>query len=457
MRSWQLWNRPRRVVVWVALVHVVATGFSSWSVMTAPFSPDDLLRATAVFAAAIVHMALTREPEERRRGAHRPGGEYVDQTSLWLFSSALVLPLPLSLALLVVVRTQRYLVARRPPHTYLFTSSAIALSVLCADLVATTTPLRAWLTLGAPLPHQPGEMAVALAAVTAALGGYFAAQALVIGIVRGLSTGDWSLRGLLGDRTTNTTILVILALAVGIAVLQSLSPPLALLLVPVAVRFARTEQRLQQAEADGAQLKADALHDPLTGLLNRRGFEPAAALALLDGERHDRPTATLFVDIDHFKRWNDILGHFGGDQVIKAVAGVLRQQTRHQDLVCRYGGEEMVVLLHGSGHAEAVDAAQRIRHAVQSLTTEVTLPAGGKPVRVGLDGVPCCTVSIGVAVTPDSREQFSDLAQRADEALFRAKNTGRNRVVVAEETPPSTPASLAEDRSSRPSLGRRRP
>jgi diguanylate cyclase (GGDEF)-like protein len=432
-------------VAWVLLIHLLVVCVCGWLSVTSRVVEQDLVRFVALLAAAVLHMVLTRESEERRRGVHRPGGEYVDQTSLWLCSGALVLPLPLALLLLVVVRTQRYHVARRPPHTWVFTTSAIAVSVLGADAVATLTSLRAWLTAAAPPPAGPADMLWSVLAVVLAVACYFAGQAAVIGVVRGLSTDDWSRAGLFGDRAANTAIFAILALAVGIAVLQMLSPPLALLLVPVVVRSARTEQRLQQAQVDRARLTADALHDPLTGLLNRRGFEPAAALALLDDERLGEPTAHLFVDIDNFKDWNTRIGHHGADELLKAVAEELRRQTRHHDLACRFGGEEMVVLLRGLDREQALEAGERIRIAVEGLRTAVTLPAGGKPIRIGTDGVPSCTVSVGIAVTQGGERDLDELARRADEALFRAKNTGRNRVVVA--AAPSTDTVVEADTS----------
>ncbi|ONI88163.1 hypothetical protein ALI22I_20125 [Saccharothrix sp. ALI-22-I] len=356
------------------------------------------------------------------------------------------MPLPLTLLLLVGVRTQRYLVARRPPHTFVFTTSAVAVSILGTGAVATVTRLREWLTATTSLPDRPAEMVWAALAVASAMASYFAGQAVVIGVVRGLSTRDWSPAGLFGDRAANMAILNTLALAVGIAVLQMLSPLLVLLLVPVVIRSARTEQHLQQAHADRAQLKADALHDPLTGLLNRRGFEPAAALALLDDERLGEPTAYLFVDIDRFKLWNGRIGHHGADELLRAVAEELRRQIRHHDVVCRFGGEEMVVLLRGSDLDQAMEAGERIRIAVEGLRTAVTLPAGGKPIRIGTDGVPCCTVSVGIAVTRGGGSDLDELARRADGALFRAKSTGRNRVVVA--TASSTAALVETDTPS---------
>jgi diguanylate cyclase (GGDEF)-like protein len=191
--------------------------------------------------------------------------------------------------------------------------------------------------------------------------------------------------------------------------------------------FGRTDQDLLSALAgqaaaayENARLFARvqqlATTDGLTGSFNRGHFTAAATTQLQIAQRNHRPTTAMMVDIDHFKRVNDTHGHAVGDQVIKAVATVLRQHVRHPDVVGRYGGEEFAVV-HSEMHGDPMALGERLRAAVEAIA----VPAPGEPIRV--------TVSVGVAeLKPD--DDLDSLLGRADEALYRAKRAGRNRVVA---------------------------
>ena len=167
------------------------------------------------------------------------------------------------------------------------------------------------------------------------------------------------------------------------------------------------------AELENKQLLDTAQHDPLTGLLNRRA---------LDEFLDDRRVRTVvIVDIDHFKMVNDTFGHSTGDEVLRRIAGVLTASVRPDDVVVRFGGEEMLVVAPGGPITEttATALAERIRAAVAALDLDDTTPGSG--------GV---TVSAGVT-TQTVFETLDDAVARADEALYAAKNSGRNRVVFA--------------------------
>ena len=164
-------------------------------------------------------------------------------------------------------------------------------------------------------------------------------------------------------------------------------------------------------------------HDALTGLLNRRAIE-----YLLDREdqrlqRFGDPYAVLLIDVDHFKRINDRLGHAAGDAVLCAVARTLQLKAREVDRVARYGGEEFCVLLPHTVHEGAMQAAERLREAVQ----HTAIPWNDELISV--------SVSTGVACAAAPGETLQSLLSRADEALYQAKAEGRNRVVAS--TPPS--------------------
>lgn len=167
-----------------------------------------------------------------------------------------------------------------------------------------------------------------------------------------------------------------------------------------------------------------ALHqatvDGMTGLLNHRTFRERAGLAIDRAERSGRPCAVIMLDIDHFKRVNDTWGHAMGDTVLIAVAEQLRAQLRKTDLGGRYGGEEFAILLEDTPIESAAALADRIREAVKAMVFET--PTG--PHRV--------TLSLGVAVWPTHGERIDTLVETADEALYRAKKGGRDRVVRAD-------------------------
>lgn len=155
--------------------------------------------------------------------------------------------------------------------------------------------------------------------------------------------------------------------------------------------------------------------DPLTGLTNRRHLEELLDTEMSKARRHGRPLGALMTDIDHFKSINDTYGHDTGDKVLVKVAQTLRTTCRKEDIVARYGGEEFIVILPDSPAAAAVECAERIRKTIQ----ETAHPEMDRPV----------TASFGVTLflTTDSQES---LIKRADTALYEAKETGRNRVVL---------------------------
>jgi diguanylate cyclase (GGDEF)-like protein len=163
--------------------------------------------------------------------------------------------------------------------------------------------------------------------------------------------------------------------------------------------------------------------DPLTGLANRRAFDDAMEAERRRQHRSKETAALLMIDIDHFKNVNDTYGHDAGDHALVELARVLRTTVRTTDLPARFGGEEFVVLLTATQEAGAADMAERIRVAVERL--RIRHPAGD--VRL--------TVSIGVAAIPPEGPGWADAVTRADHAMYRAKERGRNRVESAENVP----------------------
>jgi diguanylate cyclase (GGDEF)-like protein len=184
-----------------------------------------------------------------------------------------------------------------------------------------------------------------------------------------------------------------------------------------------------EIERKNAELFRLATRDPMTGALNRRAlyevFEPLLAQALAEGT----PLACVVLDIDHFKSVNDTHGHPVGDRVIQEVAKKLQLTARATDLVCRYGGEEFVVVVPGLGAAEAMEFGERVRERIE------------REAGLGVREVPGLrvTVSVGVhALGAEGAGSGHDLVDRADQALYAAKRGGRNRVCLY--APPSAPA-----------------
>lgn len=160
-----------------------------------------------------------------------------------------------------------------------------------------------------------------------------------------------------------------------------------------------------------AALNNEAMTDPLTGLCNRRGF---TALATASDSQHEQ--CVIAIDIDHFKKINDLYGHDAGDAALVRLASLLRQACRTGDVVSRFGGEEFILLLPHTTLADAAGIAERIRETVSATT----FPFAGT-----------MTISAGVASLTEEGSDRESLIRRADEALYKAKAAGRNRVIMA--------------------------
>ena len=175
------------------------------------------------------------------------------------------------------------------------------------------------------------------------------------------------------------------------------------------------------------KLRSQALRDPLTGLYNRRYMEDTLQRFVRLTEREQRECSVIMIDLDHFKRLNDQYGHAKGDSVLRDVAAVIVNQLRETDVVCRYGGEELIVLLPECGLDMAAQKAEGLRFRIEALSE----PDGAK-----------VSASFGVASIPSTSTAAKDLLAHADAALYIAKQEGRNRVVRATQRP--SPAAVPE-------------
>lgn len=180
------------------------------------------------------------------------------------------------------------------------------------------------------------------------------------------------------------------------------------------------EKRTQELRAANERLGALASTDALTLLANRRGFESHAAVLLAQAQRGHEAVSLISMDLDQFKGINDTHGHEAGDRLLAAFAEVLRAESRSADVAARLGGDEFALLLPRAGVEVAAEVAGRIRAAWSAC--EVAL-ASGTTLRT--------TLSAGVATSPDGSASLGLLLARADEALYEAKRSGRDRVSTA--------------------------
>lgn len=194
--------------------------------------------------------------------------------------------------------------------------------------------------------------------------------------------------------------------------------------------------RVGQKRREAAERLAH--HDPLTDLDNRRAFYQASTPIWQLAERHDRPLSVALLDLDHFKRVNDDFGHACGDEVLKAVAGILKQSVRVNDEVARWGGEEIILLLPETGLDEAVRLAERLRLEIEAARID----CGGGRIQV--------SASFGVSTRRPAHHHIEQLISEADRYLYEAKEAGRNRVCYPDWSRSSgTGAGSVEQTSSR--------
>lgn len=184
------------------------------------------------------------------------------------------------------------------------------------------------------------------------------------------------------------------------------------------VRRRRFSDALREALQTSMEL---AITDDLTGLHNRRYLDRKIGPLFSEAKESDRPLACMLLDIDRFKSINDTYGHDAGDEVLRAFADRMRLHTRTIDVVARYGGEEIVIVLPSADLKDAQTIAERIRERIEQ--TPFLIQRGSLGIRV--------TVSIGVAIREATDQSPSEMLKRADLALYRAKSAGRNRVEAA--------------------------
>jgi diguanylate cyclase (GGDEF)-like protein len=383
-------------------------GLAAWEFGRTPLRGWNVV----LFAALMVCGAVCVEAT-RRLG--QPSGVSRDLLSAWWLPVALLLPpmyaliAPAALGLLLYVR-----VRRGPLYRRVFSSAVLGLAGACASILFRTlapvaqAPSTGWLTYPGPQewfvrPQQAG-VAVLCAVLFAVL------NTCLVAVAAWLAEPDARLADMLWDRERMLLDLTETCVGVLVTIACALNPLLLIVALPPVILLQRSLMH--------QQLKAAARTDAKTGLLNAAAWQREADAEIDRALRRDEPVALLLADVDHFKKVNDTHGHLIGDDVLRGLACELRQQVRDTDIVGRFGGEEFVILLPRTTAEESLPIAERLRRGAGVIH----VLAGDTTVGV--------TISIGVAILGVHGRDLFELLTAADLALYRAKETGRDRVCL---------------------------
>jgi diguanylate cyclase (GGDEF)-like protein len=388
----------RRAVIAVDVVFGGATAAATFAGWHRPNAGEALGAAVlAVVSCVAAAASVPRVTDRDREG--RSDGAFVDMTSFFFVLTALLLPpelVPLvCLPSFVVDRVW----ARRPLYAVILNAAVLT-----------------WVAQAAAFVRLLGAGDAGGTTLRWAVAAWAAAALFTLGDHLWLPSGRWMIRGVVPTRADLREAMPDLhewagaATAVLAATLWRLSPGLGVhALAPVAILHQLLHFR---------EVQLSARTDGKTGLLNYRWFAECAQRELARARRAGAGVALLVVDMDRLRDVNNTYGHQCGDLALLHVAGTLEKHSRPSDLVCRFGGEEFLVLLPGASGDAAVEAAERLRAAVAGEA----LTFGEVPVRV--------TVSVGVAVLGPDAADLDGLVAVADERVYAAKHAGRNRVVA---------------------------
>lgn len=372
-----------------------------------PVDRLDLLWFACLAAGAMLHVEWSRR-NERMRELAAEGVSYISLQAVWSFAGLLLLPPQLVAALIAVLYAHEWFrVYRRVvPHRWVFTASTVVLASACAGtvLVAMAPASYPGLTTDHLSP-------VAFAAIVAAGAvRWLVNYALVVGAIA-LSSPNMPARKAMGRLADQLIEVASLGFGAAVAALLVYQPAIVvLLLVPLLI---------MQRSLLASQLEHAAVTDAKTGLLNALYWHELAKKEMERARRLSTSMGILMIDVDRFKDVNRAHGQLAGDTVLRAVAKAVETGLRSEDLVARLAGEEFVALLPGVDGAELAALADRVCQRVREL--EVAVDGENGPATVsGL------TVSVGGSQYPDCAEDMDALLLTADNALFSAKDAGRN-------------------------------
>lgn len=414
--AWALWQAPRRVVVFVLTVNVVAVVSSTVTGLVFSIDGNDLVPFALLALCAWLAIEFTRHIERKREHARSNSVAYIDTNTVWSFAAVIILP-P-ALASTIVVFTHVLSWSRIKPHArqhivhrWIFSCA----TVLCGTQVAV------WV-LASGMSSYPGAPAASSLAGLADLGIVIAAGLLRWGMNAGLvmaaiALTDPSLR--VGELFANYSEYFLEAGAAGLGLVAAVvvaANPFVLPGIVIAMVALHRSILVNQ-------YRLASRTDAKTGLASVGRWHEFAQQALARAGERSAPMGLLILDLDHFKSINDTYGHPFGDEVLRAVANELRGEIRDDDACGRWGGEEFAVVLPDVGtRKDLYHIGERIRRRVESIVIE-------PPEGAGLTDVVNITVSVGGAIySKGSSSSLDDLLLAADSALYEAKNAGRNTV-----------------------------
>ncbi len=398
---------PKPAQFYLAAVYGIAIGAALAAYVGGPASiGSNQLVAFVVFTSLATVSQLFMVDAPNRQSYHA--------TPAFLLAGAYLLDPALLVPMVVLALIPEWIKYRYPWYIQSFNIATYLLNVLAA-----------WAALhivapgGLSAEWRPAAGVLAAGPTFAILNHVMVA--MVLKLARGISVRDSGLFG----RESIETDLALLAVGAGIATFWAVEPMLIFLqLIPLALFFRALRV---------PKLQEEAHQDAKTGLLSARRFMELFDEDVEKAVRTGHPLSVLMCDLDLFRNVNNTYGHLAGDEVLQAVAALLKRTFRTEDLVGRFGGEEFVVLLRNTDSTGAAIAGERVRREVRD--TDFHISASAEPLKL--------TISVGVASFPDSVHDAKNLLHDADLAVYRSKLAGRNRVTIA--SPVEQAPSLAPD------------
>ncbi|WP_326959024.1 sensor domain-containing diguanylate cyclase [Amycolatopsis sp. NBC_01286] len=411
-----MWKLPTPVFGYVLVVDALAVVAILATAGLVPISGQAMLWCGLILAGEIVHLEAAQRIERIRELA-ADGRPHMHLQSIWIFAGLLLLPPPLATVVIVVSYAHswvRVYKRRGVVHRKVFSGATVILACTAAGVVLTVG------TGGHVAPYIPyldgfgGMTALLVSGIV-----YFGLNYVLVILAIVMSNPGKPPRQAFGNPSDVLIVLAAVGVGCGIALVMTVRPWLlpVLMVTPVALHIGLLLPQFQAA----------ARTDSKTSLLAPEFWVQLARNELARAAELSSTAGVLMIDIDHFKAIDDGNGHLAGDEVLRAIAAVVQNSVRGGDYVGRFGGDEFVVLLPGTTTTEIVAVADRIRAAIARIEVKVPVVRPGKPeVITGL------TASIGAAVYPETATDYTILLQAADDAVFAAKEAGRDQVVLAE-------------------------
>jgi diguanylate cyclase (GGDEF)-like protein len=407
-RNWSLWQQPRALVRFFLAIELAVASLTVFFTISDAVTAKQWWQFGVLCLLALFQAEASRKIEKTRRLI--TNAPHVNMTSVWVFAGVLVLPYSLTGVLVIIVyghlwvRIQRKM-GTRPVHRVVFSTAMIMSSAYAAS--ATFAAGRMLQTANGWSTGGTTPIVIAVATLV-----FLVVNNLLVAIAASLhgrpshimiSSADFALE----IATLCLGALAALALANVPYLAALILPPLLVLHRAVLVK----------------QLEELAITDQKTGLLNATAWHETAKTELSRAARQGSCFGVLMVDLDYFKRVNDTYGHLAGDEVLKAIARLLKDEIRDYDSAGRFGGEEFAVLIPDSSASDIVATAERLRHRVTELEVLAHTDTGETLISN-------LSASIGVAIYPNSGTTLEQLMLTADSAVYTAKSNGRNQVVT---------------------------